>query len=162
LDPVVKLEQIDALHGEPLQALVERAGNRPGDVVQIVRVQPELRADLHVRLQRLQHLPEIALGLAVAVRRRGVEIVDAELHRPRDRALSLRRCSTDDEPADVAAAEPERRDRETRLAETPRLHACASLCGRGHYSPTLSQLSSRANSARVRTGRRTHAISESR
>src|SRR5262249_53519960 len=126
LDPIVELEEVDALHAEPLEARVERARDRAGDVAKVGRVEPELRADLHARPQRPEHLAGVLLGLAVAVRRRGVEVVDAELHRPRDRALALGQRAADDEPADVAAAEPERRDPETRLAEISELHACAS------------------------------------
>src|SRR6185436_16695974 len=86
---------------------------------------------------------QIALGFAITVRRRGIEVVDAELHRPRDRALALGRCAADDEPADVAAAESERRDPETRLAEIPELHARLLVLVVGNYSPMLRELSSR-------------------
>ena len=60
LDAIVELQQIDALHTEPLQARVERTGDRAGDVVKIGRIEAELRADLHARAQGLQDLAEVA------------------------------------------------------------------------------------------------------
>src|SRR5207244_12751181 len=128
LDPVVELKQIDAVQTEPTQARVERAGARPGDGLQIARTEAEFRADMHPRAERLQHLPEVPLGLAVTVGRRRVEVVDTELHGPGDTALSLCRRPPDNQPADIAASEPERRHRQTRLAQTSRFHG-SSLSG---------------------------------
>src|SRR5262249_28526994 len=142
LDAVVELEQVDALPAEPLQARVERPRDRAGDVVQIRRIQAELGPDLHRRLERFQHLAQVALGLAVAVRRRRVEVVDAELHGPRDRVLALRDGAADEQPADVAAAEAERGDPEPRLAEIPQLHCAPPVPVVGNYSPTPDGLSS--------------------
>ncbi len=66
-DRVVKLEQIDALELQPLQAGLERSGDRLADTARLGRRQAHLRADIDIGLQRLQDAAEIALALAVAV-----------------------------------------------------------------------------------------------
>src|SRR5438552_6251401 len=106
LDVVVELEQIDALEPEATQARVERARDRARNVGEVAPVDAELRPDVHLRLQRLQHLAEVLLGLAVAVGRRGVEVVDAKLDRPRDRSLSLGRRAANDQPATLPHPKP--------------------------------------------------------
>src|SRR5262249_8980469 len=126
LDPVVELKEIAALHAEPREARIERARDRAWNVGQVRWVEAELRADIHPRAKGLQYLPKVPLGLAVSVRRRCVEVVDPELHRPGDAALALRRRSADDEPADVAAPEPERRYSQTRLAQSSKVHGGSS------------------------------------
>src|SRR5207247_6255483 len=78
---------------------------------------PDLGADVHPRLERLQRLPEILLRLTVAVDGGRVEVVDAELHRARDRALALGGRAPDEQAADVAAAEAERGHAQPRAPE---------------------------------------------
>src|SRR5262245_19555809 len=129
LDPIVELKEIDALHAEPAQARVERAGDRTRYVGQVGRIEAKLRADVDARAQRLEHLTEISLGLSVAVRRGRVEVVDPELHLPGDAPLALRGRSADDEPADVAASEPERGNSETRLAQPAKVHRDPLIVG---------------------------------
>ena len=61
--------------------------DRLADIGAVLGRQPHLGADHDVGLERLQHAAEIALGLAVAVERRRVEIVDAGLDGARHGAL---------------------------------------------------------------------------
>src|SRR5437870_6188044 len=121
-DVVVELEQVDPLHAETFQAGVERVADGATHVTQVRSVQTELRADVDRRSPRAQCGAEVLLRLSVAVRGRGVEVVDPQLHRPRNRALPLGRSAADHEPADVSAAEPERRHPQPCLAQLAVLH----------------------------------------
>src|SRR4029450_1442786 len=56
------------------------------------------------------------------VARRRAEVVDAGLDRARDRPLALGRRAAHDEAADVAAAEPQRGDTQSRPSQHPLLH----------------------------------------
>ena len=132
----MELEQVDVLSTQALEACVERAADGAWHGAEVRGVQAELRADVDRRPQRAHGRAEVLLRLAVAVGGRGVEVVDPQLHRPRDGALALGRAATDHEPADVAASEPERRHPEPRLAELAILHAflpqpraCPPACG---------------------------------
>ena len=88
----MKLEQIDLVALQPLQAGVQRGGDRGADPARLGRRQPHLGADIDIGLQRFQHAAEIASrDLAVAVHARRIEIVDAELERARHRALLVGR-----------------------------------------------------------------------
>jgi len=68
-------------------------------------------------LQRAERAAEVLLGLAVAIAGRGVEVVDAQLHRARHRALALGHAAPDQQAADVAAAKAERGHPQARASE---------------------------------------------
>src|SRR5262249_54115634 len=68
------------------------------------------------------HLAEVRLGLAGAVGRRGIEIVDAELECARDRSLALGGRAADEQPAHVATAETEDADAEPRPSKRAIVH----------------------------------------
>src|SRR2546422_4017200 len=108
------------------RSVVERAADRATRVTQVRGAQTELRADVDGRPNRLQRGAEIPLRLAVAVRGRGVEVVDPQLDRTRDGAFTLGDTAADHEPADVSAAEPKRRDAQPRLAQLTVLDAYLS------------------------------------
>ena len=119
---VVELKQIDGVASQPLQARLQRRGYRRTDLAALGRRQANLCADIDIRLQRFQHAAEIALGFAVAIHLRRVEVVDAELDRARHRALLVGGGALDHQPADGAAAKAEQRDVETGPAEFPSFH----------------------------------------
>ena len=121
-DRVVELEQINRVALHPLEASLERGGDRLADLAALGRRQPHLGADIAIGLQRPQDTPEIALGLAVAIHLRRVEIIDAEFDRPPHRALLIGGFALDHQPADRAAAEAEQRYVETGPAEFALFH----------------------------------------
>lgn len=59
------------------------ADHRAFQVALLLRRDVDLGADKHVGAQLTQHRSKVAFRLAVAVRGRGVEVVDAEIHSPR-------------------------------------------------------------------------------
>ena len=119
---IVQLEEIDVIHAEARQALVHRLRDELGDPRAVGRLQPELGAEHDVGLQRLQHAAEIALGLAVAVERGGVDVVDAELDGARDRPLLVGRRALGHQAADGAGAEAEHGNFEAGAAQFTLLH----------------------------------------
>ena len=119
---IVQLEQVDVVAAEALQAVVHALRDRLADVGAMSAAQPELGAEDDIGLQRLQHAAEIALGLAVAVERRGVEVVDAGLDGARGGALLVGRRALGEQPADGAGAVAEHRDLEAGASEPALLH----------------------------------------
>ena len=125
---VVHDEHIDALEAEPLQALREAraeqlrhpGGRRGADAT--------LGRDAHAsREPPAERLADHALGLAVAVARRDVEQVDAELDRLArggDGLLAGRRAP---DLADPPAAEGERADVVSEAAEGTLFHGASVL-----------------------------------
>ena len=93
--------------------------------------EPDLGADDDIGLQRLEHTAEIALGLAIAVERRGVEVVDAGLDGARRGALLVGRRALGEQPADGAGAIAQHRDLETGASEPALLHVSPP------FDPTL-------------------------
>ena len=125
---IVQLEEIDVIHAEACQALVHRLRDELGDPRAVGRLQPELGAEHDVGLQRLQHAAEVALGLAVAVERGGVDVVDAELDGARDRPLLVGRRALGHQAADGAGAEAEHGNFEASAAQFTLLHfSCPPL-----------------------------------
>ena len=121
-DRVVELDEVHPVHGQPPEAGLDAGGDGGGGIGRL-RWHAHLGADVRLRAQRPQRHAEVALGLAVAVRGRGVEVVDARLEGARDRPLALGRRAAHDEPADVAAAESQRGDLQSGASERPILHA---------------------------------------
>jgi hypothetical protein len=106
---IVEMEDIDAVAAEAFEAGLEGGRHCRADAAAVCRCDAHLGGDDDVRLQLGQHPPEVGLGGAVAVERGGVEVVDAELERPRHRALLVARLAARHQSADRAA--PERQDR---------------------------------------------------
>src|SRR5271169_2209264 len=90
-----------------------------------------LGADPDVRPEALYDAPEIALGFAIPVHRRGIEIVDAELDRPRHRPLLIARAPAYHQPADRPASEPEHRHLKPGPAERACFHRFLHSLGGG-------------------------------
>ena len=110
---------------ESPQAGLERGDDRVADGC-CVR-QPDLGADRDVaQLQRLDGAAKIGFGLAVAILRGGVEVVDAGVDRACDRPLLVRGPTAHHQAADGAAAEPEYRQLQPRASESARLHGVVS------------------------------------
>ena len=107
-DAVVQLEQVDALSAQAAKTLFQAAGDGSSERGHGDIGNAHLRADENRRLQRAKRAAQVLLRLAVPVAGRGVEVVDAQLHGAGDSPLALGRRAADQQPADVAAAEPER------------------------------------------------------
>src|SRR5918996_1256994 len=120
-DHVVELQEIDAIHAEAREARLQRASDG-GPRVALGGVHAKLGAHVGPQAERLQRAAEIALGLAIAVRRRGVEVVDPCLDGPRHRPLALGRRAPNDQSTDVAASEPQRGHAQPRAAQRSLLH----------------------------------------
>src|SRR5260370_40015843 len=99
-----------------------------------------LGADPDIGSEALHHAPEIALGFAVPVHCRGIEIVDAELDRPRHRPLLITRAAAYHQPADRPASEPEHRHLEPGPAEPAHFHRFLPFvcCGSKPSPPRLA------------------------
>ena len=119
-DRVVQMKEIETLEPEQLEAVLDRAGERPRHVGQVG--QAALAAHDHLRAQRAQHDAQIALRFSAAIRGRGVQVVDAELDRARDGPLAISRRAAHHQPAHVAAPEGERGDLEPCPAQRPVVH----------------------------------------
>src|SRR5438270_7092747 len=122
-----------------------------------------LGADPDVGSKALHDAPEIALGFAVPVHRRGVEIADAELDRPRHRALLIARAAAYHQPANRPASEPEHRHIEPGPAERASFHRFLPLVGadqslRGLGCQSRGPESDRFESSRVSSERRALAL----
>jgi hypothetical protein len=120
----VQLEEIDVVEAEALQTLVHASRHRVSDTCPVAGLEPELGAEHDIGLQLLQHAAEVALRLAVAVERGGVDVVDAELDGAGDRALLVGGIALGEEAADRAGAVAEHRDFKTGAAQTSFLHFC--------------------------------------
>ena len=125
---IVQLEEIDMVELQPRQARIQRGGDRGADPAFLFRRHAHLGADQHIGLEAFEDAAEIALGLALPVHRRGVEIIDAQFERPRDRALLIGGVALYDQPADRAAAEAEEREAEAALAKHSLFHAALPRC----------------------------------
>src|SRR6516164_5050095 len=76
-DVVVQLEQVDMVELQALQARLQRGSDRRADTAAFAVGNAHLGAYNDVRLQALDDAAEIALGFAITVHRRGIEVVDA-------------------------------------------------------------------------------------
>ena len=101
---IVQLEEIDMVAPHALQAVLHALRDRLADIGAMLDAEPHLGADDHVGLQRLQHAAEVLLGFAVAVERRGVEVVDAGLYGARRGALLVGRPALGEQSADRSCA----------------------------------------------------------
>src|SRR5215831_2629474 len=119
---IMELQKVDLLAPEPSQAGLQRSCDSLADAPQFYRGNAHLGTDQYIGLQGREHLAEIFLGLSAAVKRRRIEVVDAQLERPRHRALLICRRSTDHQPAHHAASKPQRRHLESRLAKRSGFH----------------------------------------
>src|SRR6202043_2616511 len=120
------------------------------DAVALTGRNSHLGADPDIGSEALHDAAEIALGFAVPVHRRGVEIVDAQLDRPRHGPLLVARAAAYHQPADRPAAEPEHRPLEPGPAERACFHRFLPFVGRGS-KPSRPGLSiSRAEIASIR------------
>src|SRR5262249_43390894 len=128
-------EQSGRVARGPLEARVQRGGERLADLAALGWRQPNFGADIDIGLQRLQHAAEIALALAVAIHLRRVEIIDAELDGARNSAFLIGGGALDHEPADRATAEAEQRDVETGSAKLSLLHRRLLVPARRPISP---------------------------
>ena len=107
-------------------------------------------ADENLRpFQRLQHAPEVALGYAVAVHRRGVEVVDAELHGARDRALLVGRCTFHHQATHGAAAEAQHRNFKPCFSQNTRFHNIVSAHPQSHHGGTENTEDTEKNEKRI-------------
>jgi hypothetical protein len=117
---------VDVVGPEVLQALVDRRKDPlAAAVAQVGHVavgHPELGDDDRLVPPRAERGAERALGGAHAVALRGVEAVDAQVERPRDRAYELRLLDVAVAAADLPAAEAHGRDLEPRASEWSMLH----------------------------------------
>src|SRR5205814_5805533 len=104
------------------------SGDRLADLAPLGRRQADLCADVAFWFQRLQHPAEIDLGLPIAVHLRRIEIIDAELERPRHRAFLVRRGALDHQPANRAAAETEDAKVKTGPAKSALFHRRSLRC----------------------------------
>src|SRR5207249_633679 len=132
-DEVVALQQIYALEPESREALVERACDGRRQLRRRHVRHAELRTDIDARLERAQHAAEIRLRLAVAVERRGVEVIEAEVHGAGDGPLLLGGRAAHEQTAHVAAAEAENADAQSRPPERAIVHTSVTS-GRGSYN----------------------------
>ncbi len=119
---IVQLEQVDMVAAHAAEAVVHALGDRLGHIGAVLGRQPHLGADHDVGLERLQHAAEIALGLAVAVERRRVEVVDAGLQSARHGALLIVRPALGHQPADSARTVAKHGNLKTRASQTSLLH----------------------------------------
>src|SRR5665213_620529 len=91
-DRVVELVEVDPFELQAPEARLDRAGDAGADLARLRgRRQAGLGPDSDVGLQRFDHAAKILFRAAVAVLRRGVEIIDAELQRAGDGALLVGR-----------------------------------------------------------------------
>ena len=128
-DEVVALQQVDAREAQALEALLQRARDGGRQLGGRHVGHAELRADVEPRLERADHLTEVRLRLAIAVDRRGVEVIDAQLQRARHGPLALRRRAADEQAAHVATTEAEGADAEPRPSERAIVHTSATSRG---------------------------------
>ena len=106
----MKLDQIDAVTSQSVEAALDRAGHGGFDVIEFVLAYHHLRADEDLRLEFRQDTAEIRLRQAVTINGCGVEVVDAQLHGAGDCPDHFGGVATHQQPADRAAAEAEGRD----------------------------------------------------
>ena len=121
-DRIVELQEVDPVAPQSPEARLERPRDRRRRVGEPLGAHADLGGDETGRPERLEGLAEVLLRQAVAVERRGVEEVHAELERTSHRSLALGRGSADHETADVAAPEPERRYAEAGPSQHAILH----------------------------------------
>ena len=122
-DRVVQVEDIDAVHAEPLEAALQRGGTAAPMRPNSDRGHPHLGPDDGIgRLQVGQGAAEVLLQLAVAVLHRGVEVVHPHVQCAADRPLLVRRRAAHHQSAHRAAAEAQQRD----------LHAGPPECAHFH------------------------------
>src|SRR6516164_10198557 len=141
-DVIVQLEQVDPVELQTLQARLQRCGYCRTNAAALAVGNADFGTDEYVGLQALQDAPEIALGFAVAIHRRGVEVVDAKLDGTRDRPLLVGRIAAHHQTPNGAAAEPEDRYRETGAAECPCFHRFLRCSGvRPGSKPALPEVS---------------------
>ena len=101
---IVQLEQVDMVAAHALQAVVHALCDRLTDICAMLGAEPHLGADDDIGLQGLQNAAEIPLGLAVAIERRGVEVVDAGVDGPCHCAFLVGRRTFGEQPADCTGA----------------------------------------------------------
>ena len=125
-DGVVAVEDVDMVAAEAFQACLQGRGDGVGGAAALSRHDAHLGGDDHLGLELGQHPAEVLLGLAVAVERRAVEVVDAELERARHRPLLVGGLAARHQAADRAAPERKDRDLESGLAKPSAFHLASS------------------------------------
>ena len=108
---IVQMKDVDPVKTQPRQTAFERCPDRVGNAAGLAGRQPNLGADDCVgRLQFLQDTAEVLFRFTIAVLHGGVEIVDADVNRPRDGALLLGNAlAAHHESTDGAAAKTQHR-----------------------------------------------------
>src|SRR6266436_6761177 len=160
---IVQLEQIDAIELQALQTRLQRGRDRRAGSAAFAVRNAHFSADHDVGLQTLDDASEITLGLAIAIHRGGIEIVNAELDRTGDRPLLVGGVAAHHQPADGTASEPEERNIEAGPAECASFHRLLRCFGARRGSnperPRVSILPEAPRSRTVSRNRngRTHA-----
>ena len=123
---------------QALQALFQRLRHEGRDIGAVRCSQPEFGADDHLGLQAGECTAEVALRFAIAVDRRGVEIVDAGVDGAPRRARLLGCRSLGEQPADRAgAADPNQPDTQITAAKAQEQINTVNTEDMLKYAPSL-------------------------
>ena len=104
------------------QAFVQAARDRARNIATMLGAEPHLGPQDNVGPQRLENAAEVAFGLAVAVERRCIDIVDAGRDCARQRPLLIGCGALGEEAADGTGAVAQHRGFEAGPAKAPLLH----------------------------------------
>ena len=121
----MNLHHVETLDAKTLQARLGRGHHVTGDVAKVFRANLDLGIQQRARAKFLQRASQVALGDAISVVRRIVEIINPEFERARHDARLFPRVAADHQTGVAAAAKADDGKLETGFANSPVLHAAS-------------------------------------